>query len=416
MDKYESKVKGTPLIYTPDGIQLGNNKLLFADMTDIAFKEGDVPAWTFSYNGRRMLVPYEKAEKEFVEPFIKNAMKSTATDIMTLLEEVPAAAEAEAPDMQRDIKPPAVEVPDVETETPVDSSQPSPETNPVKKIKKEKSNMTVCKHCGAEIAKNAKKCPHCGGKNKKPIYKRVWFIILCILAAIVIIGAIAGGGGDSKSTSDNNTSDNKGTKSAVSWDVGEGTAVTWTDSIGTKWVQLVVPVTNTGESNLYLESATFDLEDESGNLVQTIQMVSVFPDVIKPGETACYCEQTEFEGDSDLKLKVIPHVDVEEAHVDCIRLEVSETGIKNEEYDGGVRVTGRVKNTTEEDQDLVYVSAVLYDSDNNVIGSVFTILENTLASGETIGFEATSLTAPDDLNTNAVDHYEVFAYPEQFQL
>lgn len=35
-----------------------------------------------------------------------------------------------------------------------------------------KSKMTTCKHCGAEIAASAKVCPHCGGKNKPPIYKR----------------------------------------------------------------------------------------------------------------------------------------------------------------------------------------------------------------------------------------------------
>lgn len=59
-----------------------------------------------------------------------------------------------------------------------------------------KSNMKICKHCGAEIAASAKTCPNCGGKNPKPIYKRVWFIILCVLVLIGIIGAAAGGGGD----------------------------------------------------------------------------------------------------------------------------------------------------------------------------------------------------------------------------
>ncbi len=33
-------------------------------------------------------------------------------------------------------------------------------------------------------------------KTKKPIYKRVWFIVLCIIVLIAIIGAIAGGGDD----------------------------------------------------------------------------------------------------------------------------------------------------------------------------------------------------------------------------
>ena len=56
--------------------------------------------------------------------------------------------------------------------------------------------MKTCKHCGAEIAAGAKTCPNCGGKNPKPIYKRVWFIILCIIVLFGIIGAFAGGGED----------------------------------------------------------------------------------------------------------------------------------------------------------------------------------------------------------------------------
>ena len=56
--------------------------------------------------------------------------------------------------------------------------------------------MKTCKHCGAEIAASAKTCPNCGGKNPKPIYKRVWFWILIAIIVIGICG-IAGSGGNS---------------------------------------------------------------------------------------------------------------------------------------------------------------------------------------------------------------------------
>jgi hypothetical protein len=35
-------------------------------------------------------------------------------------------------------------------------------------------------------------------KGKKPIYKRVWFIILAVLVVLIIIGSVAGGGGGNK--------------------------------------------------------------------------------------------------------------------------------------------------------------------------------------------------------------------------
>lgn len=60
-----------------------------------------------------------------------------------------------------------------------------------------KDKMTVCKHCGAEIAASAKTCPNCGGKNKKPIYKRIWFWILIAVLLIGAGGAAGGSGGNS---------------------------------------------------------------------------------------------------------------------------------------------------------------------------------------------------------------------------
>jgi hypothetical protein len=55
------------------------------------------------------------------------------------------------------------------------------------------NKITNCEHCGAEIAKSAKTCPHCGGKNNKPFHKKLWFKAL---VAIVILGAIGSLGGN----------------------------------------------------------------------------------------------------------------------------------------------------------------------------------------------------------------------------
>lgn len=50
------------------------------------------------------------------------------------------------------------------------------------------SKMIKCKTCGAEIAANAKACPACGAKNKKPVLKRWWFIALVVIAVLATIG------------------------------------------------------------------------------------------------------------------------------------------------------------------------------------------------------------------------------------
>ena len=57
--------------------------------------------------------------------------------------------------------------------------------------------MVMCRNCNAVIASNMKICPSCGAKNKKPFYKRAWFIILMI---IVVIGIIAAAGGKKDDT------------------------------------------------------------------------------------------------------------------------------------------------------------------------------------------------------------------------
>lgn len=58
--------------------------------------------------------------------------------------------------------------------------------------------MILCKTCGAKMAKKAKKCPSCGAKNKKPIYKRIWFWILAIIVIVLVVNAIKRAGLDVK--------------------------------------------------------------------------------------------------------------------------------------------------------------------------------------------------------------------------
>ena len=66
------------------------------------------------------------------------------------------------------------------------------------------SKLVTCKHCGEEIAAGAKVCPKCGGKNKKPIYKRPWFIILIVLIVIGAIGSAEGNDNQSDTSKDTN--------------------------------------------------------------------------------------------------------------------------------------------------------------------------------------------------------------------
>lgn len=64
-----------------------------------------------------------------------------------------------------------------------------------------KMDKTIkCKQCGEEMASNAKFCPNCGLKNKKPIFKKWWFWVLII---IILSGMVGNGGKDSDKNASN---------------------------------------------------------------------------------------------------------------------------------------------------------------------------------------------------------------------
>lgn len=67
-----------------------------------------------------------------------------------------------------------------------------------------KNKLTTCKACGQEMAKSAKACPHCGAKNKKPIFKKWWFWAIIVVLFIAIISS-ASNTDNKKETNSNNT-------------------------------------------------------------------------------------------------------------------------------------------------------------------------------------------------------------------
>lgn len=50
--------------------------------------------------------------------------------------------------------------------------------------------LSVCKTCGAAIAKNARICPSCGARQCKPIYRRWWFWSIIVVVVLGFIGGL----------------------------------------------------------------------------------------------------------------------------------------------------------------------------------------------------------------------------------
>jgi len=70
------------------------------------------------------------------------------------------------------------------------------------------TKMKSCKACGAEIAKSAKVCPHCGAKQKGKLG-----IIAIVVVVIIILAALLGSGDAEESKVDNSGATNASTES-----------------------------------------------------------------------------------------------------------------------------------------------------------------------------------------------------------
>ena len=125
------------------------------------------------------------------------------------------------------------------------------------------NKIITCKHCGKEIAESAKTCPNCGGKNKKPIYKKQWF---WAIVAVIVISAFAGG-------SDKDTEKNTEVKQEITTK-GDTTAET-----------------NTNDKNNEEES-TNEAEKVSAEYKNALRKAETYADIMHMSKAAIYDQLT----------------------------------------------------------------------------------------------------------------------------
>lgn len=219
---------------------------------------------------------------------------------------------------------------------------------------------------------------------------------------------------NTESVRESTTKDKGKGKDEASYSITLAKANTWTSRANSQWTQVIVEITNTGKSNLYISSGAYDLEDESGKLIASRKYVSSYPDVIAPGEKAYMYDETTLDDTVDGELSVVPHVDVKKAQVDLVRFPVTEVSFSDDEI-WGIRALGRIENTSQETQKLTYVSIALYNISGECIGVLSTTVTEDIAPNGKIGFETTSLALPDNVTADAIASYTAYAYPLQLQ-
>lgn len=203
--------------------------------------------------------------------------------------------------------------------------------------------------------------------------------------------------------------------SAAPYEITYSNFTTFTDSIGTVWGQVIIEITNTGSNDLYLRSGSYDIKDNNNSLVATESLVSVYPDVLQPGEKGYLYDENTFDDlSTDEAYSVTPHLSIDNATIPCVRYDVFDTTLKEDDW-GDLSLIGQVTNTSDEEGSLVYVVAILYDDNNAPIGILYTILTDDLPAGETVGFEATALSLPPSVSADTVADTVIYAFPTQMQ-
>lgn len=224
-------------------------------------------------------------------------------------------------------------------------------------------------------------------------------------------------------TSDTTTSDSSysdtadnTSKEQASFEVTYKNVSFYRDSISDLIGQSIVEVENTGSSNLYLDSSSYELTAEDGTIIHTTSGTFMpCPQVIEPGEKGYYYEEELMDDQTPTEgIAITPHINASTAKVENVRLEVSNTEIYDKDM-GNIDVHGKVKNTTGTEQSDVYVAAILFNANNEPIGQLWTILSNTLQPDEEIGFELEPSLLPEDITTADIANYKVFAYTNQYQ-
>lgn len=155
--------------------------------------------------------------------------------------------------------------------------------------------ITNCKVCNAEIAKNAKNCPACGAKNKKPFFKKPIFWILIVF---VILIAVISGSGSSNSSIDYSKPDASVSADEIINAYGAN-SVTADETYKNKVIKVKGKISTISEYTIYLKG------DEEDNWLTSVDcsLASGQDDIIKSIVTDSYitivgvCKSTGLTGD-----------------------------------------------------------------------------------------------------------------------
>lgn len=217
---------------------------------------------------------------------------------------------------------------------------------------------------------------------------------LIFSAALVLSLGLAGcGGGGGTASTGGGDSEKEDAKSAetkkevkVLAEITKNTGSVWTDSIDSVWLHSAAIFENTGETPVEIGETQMNYKGTDDSILGTSTMIYSVPSIILPGETAIIAESAILDGvTADEYAETTFNFNFDKTEEDPNVLEVSGTKGILGEY--GYKITGVVKNITEEQQDDVRLAAALFDESGNLLGALQGSVDVGIAPGSEAGFE-----------------------------
>ena len=179
------------------------------------------------------------------------------------------------------------------------------------------------------------------------------------------------------------------------------------DSPNVYTIILASEVSNSTKKPLHFIESNFDIVDENGTLIETMELVNAYPPVVKTGKIAVYYGAVVSNkiSDTTTKLEAIPHIESKKS-----KLEGEALGIMGATTGASSFASGIVQNASSRTTyNNVHIAVISRKTDGEVV-SVMTTTVDSVKPREEIPFEVRDLVGERDLGANEPSGYSLLAY------
>ncbi len=200
----------------------------------------------------------------------------------------------------------------------------------------------------------------------------------------------------------------------VSFEITYTNIILEIDSSGNAFVYAIAEITNTGDMDLFLKHGSIDVEDELGTLVEVLDYVYPYPQIISPGEKAYYYKDAVLDNvPENINLNIVLHPEIFKSKDNKTDFPTTDVELSDTKSWGGIKVTGRVENTSQ-DECSIEIGIVLFDSNNKPV-VVLSLVELSVGAGVKKDFSFNFLTIPENLNVSTISSFITYAFLFQYQ-